>query len=201
MQVTSTTYLLLLLSSRLVRRPLAFTHLQSSLKPSTHLIPISHHSDSTHTDLLMDLRTLVLLVILVTAVHASPDFAKCAVHLNTLRNDSPLVFKGKPTGLRDRIGQGSGGVRLYTYDACVQKCGEGNDLYPWAKISDTITTWVLSSIGILLQAPYESNVTFWKNFYLTIRWLGSPIASFTCILWNMRVSITWIRCSFLRTVC
>ena len=49
-----------------------------------------------------------------------------------------------------------------------------------------MTTWVLPIIGLLLQAPYESN-EFRKTTYALVRWLGSPIASLSYILWNIKV--------------
>lgn len=129
---------------------------------------------------------LLILALAATAALASSDFAKCAVKLRSLSNDSQFIWRGEPRGLLEK--GGAAGVRLYTYKGCLVQCGRGYDLYPWEKISDTITTWVLSSIGLLLQAPYESNGRKWKNLYLTIRWIGSPIASLTCTMWNIRVS-------------
>ncbi|OAL45334.1 hypothetical protein IQ07DRAFT_684268 [Pyrenochaeta sp. DS3sAY3a] len=72
-------------------------------------------------------------------------------------------------------------------DGCLHLCGRGPDYYPWAVASSTITTWLLPVVGALLQAPFESNAT--KRTILAItRWVGSPIASLSYILWNIKVS-------------
>jgi hypothetical protein len=42
-------------------------------------------------------------------------------------------------------------------------------------------------IGMLLQAPFESN-EFWQTMKAIFRWVGSPIASLSWILWNIEVS-------------
>lgn len=65
-------------------------------------------------------------------------------------------------------------------------CGSGIQYYPWGQVAGTITTWVLPVIGLLLQAPYESNA-FRKTLYALVRWLGSPIASLSYILWNIKI--------------
>ena len=74
-----------------------------------------------------------------------------------------------------------------TYKGCQELCGTGNQLYPWQTTSSTITTWILPIIGILLQAPFESNA-FWRTLLALTRWVGSPIASLSYVLWNIRVS-------------
>ena len=47
-----------------------------------------------------------------------------------------------------------------SYEGCLALCGHGNDYYAWSQASQTITTWVLPIVGIILQAPFESNA-FW----------------------------------------
>ncbi|QDS77203.1 hypothetical protein FKW77_002639 [Venturia effusa] len=74
-----------------------------------------------------------------------------------------------------------------TYAGCKALCGTGNDWYPWAISSSFITTWVLPLLGNLLQAPFESNA-FWRTIKLIARYLGSPMASLTYILWKIEVS-------------
>lgn len=70
---------------------------------------------------------------------------------------------------------------------CRALCGTGSDYYPWSLASSTITTWILPIIGILLQAPFESNA-FWRTVLAIARWVGSPMASLAYILWNIKVS-------------
>lgn len=76
---------------------------------------------------------------------------------------------------------------LITVQGCKDFCGEGSQYYPWPDVSSTITTWVLPVIGLILQAPFESNANF-GSFLALARWIGSPIASISYILWNIKVN-------------
>ena len=73
-----------------------------------------------------------------------------------------------------------------TYQGCVALCGSDSAYYEWSAISATISTWVLPVVGLLLQAPFESNV-FWKTVSATCHWIGSPISSLSAILWNIKI--------------
>ena len=77
-------------------------------------------------------------------------------------------------------------TQISTY-GCQTLCGTGNDWYPWGQASSTITTWVLPVVGILLQAPFNSNA-FVETLFSLARWVGSPMASLSYILWNIKVS-------------
>lgn len=77
-------------------------------------------------------------------------------------------------------------TQISTY-GCKKLCGTGPDYYGWDQASSTITTWVLPVIGVLLQAPLISNA-FWETCFSIARWCGSPIASLTYILWNIKIS-------------
>ena len=70
---------------------------------------------------------------------------------------------------------------------CLHLCGSGADYYPWKDASGTITTWILPVVGTLLQAPFESNATR-RTLLAITRWCGSPIASLSYVLWNIKVS-------------
>jgi hypothetical protein len=74
-----------------------------------------------------------------------------------------------------------------TYKGCEAVCGTGNQWYPWSQSSSTITTWILPIIGMLLQAPFESNA-FWRTMLALARWVGSPMSSLSYILWNISVT-------------
>jgi hypothetical protein len=74
-----------------------------------------------------------------------------------------------------------------SFRGCETLCGSGSDLYPWGQVSSTITTWVLPIVGILVQAPFNSNA-FWETIFSLARWIGSPMASLSYILWNIKVS-------------
>jgi hypothetical protein len=77
-------------------------------------------------------------------------------------------------------------TQISTY-GCETLCGSGSQLYPWGQVSSTITTWVLPIVGILVQAPFSSNA-FWETIFSLARWIGSPMASLSYILWNIKVS-------------
>lgn len=77
-------------------------------------------------------------------------------------------------------------TQISTY-GCETLCGTGNDWYKWESQAQTMTTWVLPVVGILLQAPFTSNA-FWETIFSLARWVGSPMASLSYILWNIKVS-------------
>ncbi|KAG8530468.1 uncharacterized protein KY384_004971 [Bacidia gigantensis] len=52
--------------------------------------------------------------------------------------------------------------------------------------ANTITTWVLPIIGLIVQAPWESNQA-WETTLAFFRYLGSPISVLSYILWNIKV--------------
>ncbi|KAF2756578.1 hypothetical protein EJ05DRAFT_539505 [Pseudovirgaria hyperparasitica] len=72
-------------------------------------------------------------------------------------------------------------------EGCLAVCGHDSDPYSWDIASATITTWILPVIGTLLQAPFESN-SFKRTCLAINRWVGSPIASLSYILWNIKVN-------------
>jgi hypothetical protein len=80
-----------------------------------------------------------------------------------------------------------GEQRVISRSGCQALCGLGADTYDWMSIANSIATWVFPIIGILLQAPFESNNTKGTLSSL-LRWLGSPISSLSYIFWNIKVS-------------
>ncbi|RDI87983.1 hypothetical protein Vi05172_g1914 [Venturia inaequalis] len=110
------------------------------------------------------------------------NFTQCAAEY--LGNTS-LIAKWNYTG-PVRLVQPDPSTQI-TYTGCKALCGTGNDWYPWSISSGFITTWVLPLLGNLLQAPFESNA-FWRTVKLVARYLGSPMAGLTYILWNIEVS-------------
>ncbi|KAI8942314.1 hypothetical protein NX059_000393 [Plenodomus lindquistii] len=111
------------------------------------------------------------------------DFGECAARFSaneTLRewygwHDRPIV--GIPRNYSTQISR----------EGCLAVCGTGTAYYPWSEVSNTITTWILPVIGTLLQAPFESNATR-RTLLAIARWVGSPIASLSYVLWNIKVS-------------
>ncbi|KAF1950600.1 hypothetical protein CC80DRAFT_482449 [Byssothecium circinans] len=78
-------------------------------------------------------------------------------------------------------------LTLISRAGCEHLCGKDPDYYPWEDVSNTITTWILPIVGTLLQAPFESNA-FIRTVLAITRWVGSPIASLSYVLWNIKVS-------------
>jgi len=111
------------------------------------------------------------------------NFTECAaVYRNNATLQKLFEWNGPTPGINDR-----NRATQITREGCHQVCGFGTSYYTWEEASSTITTWILPVVGTLLQAPFESNAT--KRTFLAIaRWAGSPIASISYVLWNIKVS-------------
>jgi len=81
----------------------------------------------------------------------------------------------------------NGSVPNLFYKGCKDLCGSGVSYYAWANSSQTITTWVLPIVSVLVQAPFESNA-FIKTIFALARWVGSPMATLSYTLWNIHVT-------------
>ncbi|KAF8251727.1 hypothetical protein K440DRAFT_652913 [Wilcoxina mikolae CBS 423.85] len=132
---------------------------------------------------------LLFLIVVTTVLGRGLNLTECKEKLNA----SILTAEGKKyrynKALRGAVNiTGANSTVYYTEEGCGDVCGGDYALYTWPKIAETITTWVLPAVGLMLQAPYESNVAIWGNVYLIVRWLGSPVASLTCTLWNISVT-------------
>jgi hypothetical protein len=108
------------------------------------------------------------------------NLTACGVTFNNSPNQSQYGYNRTDTGL-------PGEQPVITFQGCRELCGSGADTYSWMDIANSITTWVFPIIGILLQAPFESNNTV-GAFFALLRWLGSPIGSLSYIFWNIKVS-------------
>jgi hypothetical protein len=118
------------------------------------------------------------------------NFTECAaIYRNNVTLQQQFRWNGSTPGINqtDEPWQMPRQQRQITREGCLQVCGAGTDYYTWNEASTTITTWILPVVGTLLQAPFESNAT--KRTLLAIaRWVGSPIASISYVLWNIKVS-------------
>ncbi|KAF2086200.1 hypothetical protein K490DRAFT_45208, partial [Saccharata proteae CBS 121410] len=110
------------------------------------------------------------------------NFTECAA---TYLSNKTLQDHYGWTG--DVIGIAKDPSSQITLQGCKAVCGTGSDYYPWSTVSSTITTWILPVIGMLLQAPFESNA-FVATVLAIARWIGSPMASLSYIMWNIKVS-------------
>ena len=95
---------------------------------------------------------------------------------HSLYNSTDLLYNGAVPSSKNYI----------SVQGCRLLCGAGVRYYTWSQISATITTWVLPIIGTFLQAPFEGN-QFRGTLYAIVRWVGSPIASLSYILWNIKI--------------
>lgn len=125
---------------------------------------------------------LVLLTIATSVV--ATNFDECKDKLKNLTDKTPYLYTGLLyNGATIPPDQADNFISL---PGCLKLCGSGVDYYHWKDVSRTITTWVLPVVGLLLQLPFESN-QFWNTNYALVRWIGSPIASLSYILWNIKV--------------
>lgn len=113
-----------------------------------------------------------------------PDFDTCGK--NFLNNSAGIYNRYQYNGSVQGI-LSSARPALITLQGCKELCGTGVDYYPWVNASATLTTWILPIAGLLVQAPYESNKA-WQTILALSRWAGSPIATLSYILWNIKVT-------------
>lgn len=130
-----------------------------------------------------------------------PDFVTCGADFLNNSSDaySKYVYNGTVKGAL-----ASDGPTLITVEGCRNLCGTGVAYYSyvspsflplaqlthhftWKDSSATITTWLLPILGLIIQAPFESNQA-WQTTLSICRWLGSPIAAMSYILWNIKVT-------------
>ncbi|CAZ85439.1 unnamed protein product [Tuber melanosporum] len=139
------------------------------------------------------LLALFLLLLLSTPVPvaAKTHFAQCGAKIKELAKNGSLpseyIYTGPVKGPLGQARNSKNPAFLVTFAACEEYCGVTPEYYEWEKASDTITTWVLPLVGLILQAPFESN-NFKQTMFVVFRWVGSPIVSMMCIFWNMKVT-------------
>ena len=111
------------------------------------------------------------------------NFTDCSERFKNGLADPTYIYNGTVRGIFAHTSKPA----FITVEGCRQFCGTGIDYYPWKDSSTTITTWVLPVIGLLLQAPYESN-EFRRTVWALARWVGNPMASLAYTLWNIKVT-------------
>ncbi|CUS13983.1 unnamed protein product, partial [Tuber aestivum] len=131
---------------------------------------------------------MLFLLLLIPIVAAEESIYHCGDRIKELATNGSLpeedIYWGAVDGLPSKAEYP---VLLLTFAACEKHCGSGSTLHPWETTADTVTTWVLPLVGLVLQAPFESN-NFRGTMLLVFRWLGSPIVSMMYIFWNIRVT-------------
>ena len=130
-----------------------------------------------------------------------PDFGACGAEFtnHAVEKYSHYIYNGSVAGILNEARP-----TLITLHGCHELCGTGTQYYKWSVfielrqkiVSDlllrkdaasTISTWVLPIVGLIVQAPWESNQAF-ATMLMLARWLGSPIATMSYIFWNIKVT-------------
>jgi len=113
-----------------------------------------------------------------------PNFDTCGARFKASNSSYPdYIYNGSVPNLFANAQR----PKLITYQGCKDLCGSGVQYYPWANSSQTIATWVLPIVSVLVQAPYESNA-FIKTIFALARWVGSPMATLSYTLWNIHMT-------------
>ncbi|CUS13984.1 unnamed protein product [Tuber aestivum] len=116
---------------------------------------------------------MLFLLLPIPTVSAEENIYHCGDRVKALAKNGSLppgdIYTGPVRGLLSKA-QGTGDqVLLLTVAACEKHCGSASTLNRWGTSSDTITTWVLPLVSLLLQAPFESN-NFQQTMLLAFRW-------------------------------
>jgi hypothetical protein len=114
------------------------------------------------------------------------DFTDCAIRFKA-DNATGAALRQQWGWNGTIVGIKRNNLTQISREGCYNVCGTGTAYYTWKEVSGTITTWILPVIGTLLQAPFESNSTR-RTILAIARWVGSPIASLSYVLWNIKVS-------------
>ncbi|PWW77969.1 hypothetical protein C7212DRAFT_175495 [Tuber magnatum] len=134
---------------------------------------------------------LLFLVSSAIPIAAWETFGDCGIRLNELAKNNSLPAEDIYTGpVKGSLGQAQNTehpILLLTYAACEEHCGHTASVQSWIRTSDTIATWALPLVSLVLQAPFESN-NFRQTMFLVFRWVGSPMVSMMYIFWNMKVT-------------
>ncbi|KAL9608550.1 MAG: hypothetical protein Q9167_006626 [Letrouitia subvulpina] len=113
-----------------------------------------------------------------------PDFNACGKEFLEHAKDRYVHYVYNGT---NRAALDGGQPTLITVEGCRKLCGTGTQYYEWKDAANTITTWVLPIIGLIIQAPWESNEA-WETTLAFFRYMGSPISVLSYVLWNIKVT-------------
>lgn len=110
-----------------------------------------------------------------------------------LSGDRSFLWTGTIDGVlaevnaTSQVEQANGSLLFVRYDKCMETCGESPEYYTWSDSFQTLSTWILPLIGLILQLPFGGD-TLWEAIQLVVRCVGNSISSLTSELWNLRVS-------------
>ena len=75
-----------------------------------------------------------------------------------------------------------------TQQGCKDWCGSGSQINGIIEAFQIVTTWVLPSLALFNQLPFESLSNKKKNNLKALfNWVGSPAATLSTTLWNIRM--------------
>ena len=114
-----------------------------------------------------------------------PDFLLCKDQFFAHSHDiyKQYLYRG---GVQGILADQDVRPDLITLEGCKKVCGTGVEYYSWEHSSSTILHWVLPVTGLLIEAPWETH-RLSQAFLVITRWIGSPIASLSYTLANVRV--------------
>ena len=126
---------------------------------------------------------LAPLAVILPVVVVAADFKNCQEQFKHNQTNIDLFgYTGSTYGRTIKPG-----TPLMSVGGCEILCGSDSQYKSWKESTTTISTWVLPMIGLILQAPFESNAKR-RTFFATIRWLGSPVAALFHMLWNIKIT-------------
>lgn len=97
------------------------------------------------------------------------------------------MVDGRLEGPLDAVDRWNGSLLFVKLQYCEYACGTKPEYYGWATSAQTLTTWILPLVGLVLQLPFDSESSL-QAYMSVFRWLGNPISSLTAELWNLRVA-------------
>ncbi|KIW74647.1 hypothetical protein Z517_11417 [Fonsecaea pedrosoi CBS 271.37] len=136
------------------------------------------------------LLALLLIVSLTTKAHAA-DFDQCKAKVlvdidrgtieSTYHFD--IVYHGPLRGIDPSY---RNETLALTVDGCIAACGSGPDLWDAFTVFQILTTWILPSVSLIAQLPWESlNIRKRRNLEALLNWIGAPSASLTTTIFNI----------------
>lgn len=94
-----------------------------------------------------------------------------------------VVYHGPLRGFR---GDSNTRPVALTRDGCNKLCGSGQEYYSVIDAFQILTTWILPTIALMSQLPYESlSYKKIKNAEAFANWIGAPAAALTTTMWNI----------------
>lgn len=136
---------------------------------------------------------VVSYILLLVSICEAADFTRCsqdvqaALANGTISLSSPFspLYGGPLDGYS---GNNSSRPLTLTEKGCEQWCGNAPQLSSTVGAFEILTTWVLPVITLLSSLPYDSSPhPGFGNFGAFVAWIGTPAATLSTTLWNIRM--------------